>query len=361
MTNKDTHILQIADENLNYHDVAVVHANPTGAQILTAAGAPNENSAVLLQVLPSGELESIRPSETPNLANSLKFILSEADRVYFFTVDGSRFEWPGRHISGATIRKLVKTSEQHDLLQLHDSSPSVILDSKDVLDLAKPGVERIVTKLHTWKLRVQGVTLEFSSPVVKVADAMKEAGFDPNKAWHIYLLVEGQNKQEVNSDYMLDLRTPGLEKIRLMQRNVDNGDGLQYKAQCEFELLAVDKRYLDSSGLRWETILCGERRWLLIHDYQLMPGYTPAVTQLALDIPKDYPSAQIDMFYFAPAVSRGDGLPIPSTQVTANIDGIVYQGWSRHRNGANPWDQFADNVATHLALVESCLAREFGE
>lgn len=361
MATKDSHILLIADENLNYLDVAVVHPNPSGAQILAAAGASNVTSAVLLQVLPSGELESIRPSETPDLANSLKFILSESDRVYFFTVDDNRVEWPSRYISGATIRKLVKASEQHDLLQLCDASAPVVLESKDMLDLAKPGVERIVTKPRTWKLRVQGVTLEFSTPVVKVADAMKEAGFDPNKAWHIYLLVEGQNKQEVTSDYMLDLRTPGLEKIRLMQRNVDNGDGQQYKAQREFELLAADNRYLDSSGLRWETILCGERRWLLIHDYQLLPGYTPAVTQLALDIPTDYPSAQIDMFYFSPAVVRTDGIPIPSTQVTANIDGVVYQGWSRHRNGSNPWDQFTDNVATHLALVESCLAREFGE
>jgi hypothetical protein len=87
----------------------------------------------------------------------------------------------------------------------------------------------------------------------------------------------------------------------------------------------------------------------------------PAVSKLALDIPKEYPSAQIDMFYFAPAVARCDGQAIPSTQVTASIDDVAYQGWSRHRKSTNPWDPNTDNVATHLALVESCLAREFGE
>ena len=361
MTAQDTAILHIADENLNFRDVTVPLVNPTGAQILVAAGATNEDSAVLLQILPSGELESIRPTEKPNLESSPQFILSKADRMYFFTVDSIRFEWPSRHISVATIRKLAKVPEQRDLLQLHEAGAPDVLEAKDVLDLGEPGVEHIVTQMRTWKLRVQGVTLEFNSPEVKVADAMKEAGFDPNKAWHIYLLVTGQNKQEVNTDYIVDLRTPGIEKIRLMQRNVDNGDGQQPKPQRAFELLEVDKRYLDGACLNWETVVCGDRRWLIIRDYQLPTGYMPAESQLALDIPKDYPAAQIDMFYFAPAVMRGDGQPIPSTQVTASIGGVVYQGWSRHRNGANPWDPYTDNVATHLTLVETCLAKEFGE
>lgn len=354
-------IIHIADENLNYRDVSVAYTNPSGAQILAAAGISNLQSAVLLQVLSSGELESIRPTEIPDLAESLQFILSESDRTYFFTVDGDHFEWPNRHISGATIRKLAKVPEQLELEQLHDEGIPVVLEDIDMVDLAKPGVERIVTKQKIWKLRVQGVILEFTEPVVKVAEAMMKAGFDPTKPWHIYLLVAGQPKQEVNTDYMVDLRTPGLEKIRLMQRNVDNGDGQQSKLQREFKLLAVDECYLDGADLQWETIFCDDRRWLVIHEYRLLSGYTPAVSKLALDIPKDYPAAQIDMFYFAPTVARCDGRPIPSTQVTANIGGVVYQGWSRHRNGANPWDPNTDNVATHLALVESCLAREFGE
>lgn len=354
-------IIHIADENLNYRDLPISQVNPTGAQILAAANIPNPQTSVLLQVLSSGDLECIRPTETPNLAEGVHFILSESDRTYFLAVDGGRLEWPNRHISGATIRKLANVSEQHELHQLRDDGTQVALEDKDVVDLAKPGVERIVTKERAWKLRVQGVTLEFTMPVVRVADAMTKAGFDPSKAWHIYLLVAGQPKQEVDKNYMVDLRTPGLEKIRLMQRNVDNGDGQKSKLLRDFKLLAVDERYLDDAGLQWETILSDERRWLIIHEYQLLPGYIPAVSKLALDIPKDYPSAQIDMFYFAPAVARRDGLTIPSIQVTANIGGIVYQGWSRHRNGTNPWDPYTDNVPTHLALVESCLSREFGE
>ncbi|WP_447737538.1 E2/UBC family protein [Rhodanobacter soli] len=211
-----------------------------------------------------------------------------------------------------------------------------------------------------WKLKVQGVVLEFNQPEVKVADAMAQAGFDPTKAWHIYLIVHGQ-KSEVTAEQIVDLRTPGIEKIRLMQRNVDNGEGKQLAPRRLFKLLAADHAYLDSLGLRWETVFEGERRWLLIHDYPLPTGYAPGATTLALDIPKDYPASQVDMFYFAPFVGRTNGVEIPRVQVRATIDGVEYQGWSRHRNAASAWDSAADNVRTHLVLVESCLAKELGE
>ncbi len=355
-----SHVLRITDETLNYRDVHVAHPNPSGAQILAAAGVSNQQ-AVLLQLLPSGDLESIRPEEAPNLAASLDFIVGEGDRSFFFAVDDARLEWPNRHISGAAIRKLAKVPDDRELLQEREGGEPLVLEATHMVDLGKAGIEHIITGQRKWKLRVQGITLTYTTPQVKVADAMKEAGFDPNKAWNIFLLVAGEPKKSIDINYIVDLRTPGLEKIRLMQRNVDNGDGQQPKLRREFDLLAIDERYLNGTGLRWETILCADRRWLVLHDYPLFPGYTPAVSKLALDIPKDYPTTQIDMFYFAPKVLRCDGIAIPRTQVTANIEGVTYQGWSRHRNQSNPWDPYTDNVATHLALVEHSLAREFGE
>ena len=69
--------------------------------------------------------------------------------------------------------------------------------------------------------------VEFEQPVVSARAALVAAGFDPTKSWHIFLIVQGKEKEELSLDSEIDLRTPGLEKIRLMQRNVDNGD-----AQC---------------------------------------------------------------------------------------------------------------------------------
>jgi len=216
-------------------------------------------------------------------------------------------------------------------------------------------------KEDTWKLKVQGETLEYDVPEVKVSDAMTRAGFDPKKAWHIYLIVKDQPKQEVSLDYIVDLRAPGIEKIRLMQRNVDNGDGQQKARRRQFQMLKVDEQFLDGMGLRWEAVVEGQAQWLVIHDYRLPAGYSPETVRLALNIHKDYPAAQIDMFYFWPHVRLSSGREIPSTQVTATVDGNVFQGWSRHRNEASKWDENSDNVRTHMALVETCLAKELGE
>ena len=135
-----------------------------------------------------------------------------------------------------------------------------------------------------------------------------------------------------------------------------------------FELLKVDHIFLDGLGLRWETTTetseqdpSQQRRWLLIHGYPVPSGYTTGSTLLALEIPTTYPGAQIDMFYTSPPLQLTSGMAIPRTQVVASIGGITFNGWSRHRGPQSAWDPDSDNVSTHLALVDSALAKETGE
>jgi hypothetical protein len=214
---------------------------------------------------------------------------------------------------------------------------------------------------RTWKLKVQGVIIEFDKPIISVREALLAAGFDPTKPWHIFLISDGNRKEELTTDAQIDLRAEGIEKLRLMQRNVDNGDGTTIQQRRAFPLLPIDHLHLDRLELRWETVLVDQRRWLLIHDYVLPVELTPQSCTLALDIPATYPASQIDMFYFAPWVGRSDGREIPSVQIRATIDGMEYQGWSRHRNAISPWDANTDSVRTHLVLVESCLAKEVSQ
>lgn len=351
--------IRIADESLEFRDLFLSGSEATGASILNAAGVRDPN-ALLLQRLRAGDLETIRPHEKPDLGAGDEFIVGTGDRTYIFTLDDAEMVWSSAQISGAILRKLARLSDEVELVLARGEGGEVI-DDHAMLDLSRPGLEKLATRARKWKLRVQAVTLEFTVPMVKVADAMREAGFDPAKAWNIFLLVAGQPKQQVDVNYVVDLRTPGIERIRLMQRNVDNGESTLADLRREFALLPGDIKFLDGTGLKWETSRVAERRWVLVHDYELLPGYQPRKVTMALEIPKDYPQAQIDMFYFSPAVSRCDGVVIPNTQVTAPIDGVTFQGWSRHRTAAHPWDPNSDNVGTHFALVEHSLAREFGE
>ncbi|MGG1945947.1 E2/UBC family protein [Trinickia sp. NRRL B-1857] len=360
MKPNDNHVLRIADKNLSYRDVHVAHPTPTGAHILEAAGASHSDT-VLFQIRASGELIRVGPGDIPNLAVDLEFVVSEGSRPFPFAVDERQLEWTSRHISGAVMRTLADIADDVDLLCEIEGGEAIVIESTRLIDLEDECIKRIRTRRREWKLRVQGVTLTYDVPRVKVADAMRRAGFDPTKAWNIFLIVAGQPKKPIDVNYIVDLCTPGIEKIRLIPRNVDNGDGQQPELRREFDLLEVDEHYLNSTGLRWETTLSDSQRWLIINGYELPSGFTLAASTLALNVPKDYPTAQIDMFYFAPAVSRCDGKAIPNTEATASIDGLTFQRWSRHRNSLNPWDPQTDNVASHLALVEYSLVREFGE
>ena len=70
----------------------------------------------MLHILTNGELEDIRPDETVDLRHGeRRFIIVESDRVYRFTLNGERFDWPCRVISGAVLRKLGRVSDDKEI------------------------------------------------------------------------------------------------------------------------------------------------------------------------------------------------------------------------------------------------------
>lgn len=338
-----------------------------GEHLLSLVGHPTSPDQIVLQLLHGGGMESIRLDERINLAQGNTFVISSGDRVYRFAIDGKPYEWPHRFISGALLRMLAGNHPQAviELIGPHDAVEVAV---NERVDLTLPGVETFKSRIkpQAWTLSIQGVLLEYTQPEVKVAEAMARAGYDPNKSWHIYLIVHGQPKQEITGDFVVDLRQPGIEKIRLMLRDVNNGECASLAPTRAFQLLPKDHQYLDALGLKWETVIEHDaaagatRRWLLIHDYPLLEGFSQSKVQLALEIVLDYPAAQIDMFYFLPFVSLANGQEVASTQVRATIKGATFQGWSRHRNGASSWDPNSDCVQTQLALVESCMLKELG-
>ena len=126
----------------------------------------------------------------------------------------------------------------------------------------------------------------------------------------------------------------------------------------DFKLPAADEEYLEGLGLPWEALKQGESRWLIIHDWKVPAGYNRETVKLALLIPPSYADSQIDMVNFAPALARNDGKAIGGLSVHA-IGNESFQQWSRHRSQQNPWRIGIDDVASHLALVDEWLRREF--
>lgn len=206
-----------------------------------------------------------------------------------------------------------------------------------------------------WKLDVQGVKTEWRHPEVTVREAIKKAGFNPDTPWIIVLKVAGEPRKEVQLTSVIDLRHKGIEKLRLTPKQINNGEA-RPDARLDFAMLAQDDEHLRNLGVRWETVIDGGRRWLIIRGYQLPPGYNVPAMDIAIEVPVSYPTAQLDMFYCRPALSLQTGQVIPQTQHHETILGVAFQRWSRHR----PWDAGHDTLATHLALVDGSLCREVG-
>lgn len=354
------HAIEVADENLTFRQVVIADATPSGAQISHAAGFTPAQQTAILQFLPDGGLAEVRQSQSVDLGAGRRFIVVETDRLFFLTINGERFDWPARTISGGVVRQLGRIAPEDELLLTRVDQPDRLIEPQEVVDLGHSGTESFISRKPVWKLNVQGVTLELHRPTILVRDAMQQAGFDVTKAWQIFLIVKGQPKLAVNLDYTVDLRTPGIEKLRLTPAGVHNGEA-GAKPRRQFDLLEVDEQHLDALGGFWETVIEADRRWLLIHNYQVPVGYAQQMVVLALLIPPTYPGAQIDMFYTSPKLTLTSGRPIDRTQVSAVIYGTPFNGWSRHRGSPAPWNPATDNVITHLALVESAIAKEVGQ
>jgi hypothetical protein len=204
-----------------------------------------------------------------------------------------------------------------------------------------------------WKLNVQGVVIESRTPTIVAKDAIRKAGFDPQAQWIIVLKIAGEPRKEIDINTAIDLKHPGIEKLRLTPRQINNGEAVTPRG-LDFALLPHDEAHLDRLGLFWETVIDAGRRWLILPAYPLPPGFNHAAADIAIEVPVSYPGAQLDMFYCRPHLALTSGCVIPQTQVAENIQGVSFQRWSRHRQ----WDSARDTLATHLALVDESLRRE---
>ena len=135
----------------------------------------------------------------------------------------------------------------------------------------------------------------------------------------------------------------------------DQTDG---ELRKQFSMPEEDAEHLTARALPWETLAAGDGQWLILYGFPVPDGYNADRVSVAINITPGYPTAPLDMVFFHPSLSRKDGKGIAAL-TAQNIDGKVWQRWSRHRTPQNPWRPGEDSIITHLALVEWWLEREF--
>ena len=211
---QDGLFIEVAGLDLVFKPIHLADRTPTGAQIASAAGYSDAQAVTVFHLLPNGELEDVRPTEVAGVADSGgRFIVAVTDRSYRLTIDGKRIDWPTQRISGSILRHLGGVQANKLLYLERQDKADVVVEDHDLVDLGHAGVETFYSRAPVWILNIQGVRLEVATPKIVVSEAMRQAGFDTNQGWHIFLKVAGQPKQALELTSVVDLRAPGIEKI----------------------------------------------------------------------------------------------------------------------------------------------------
>lgn len=230
-------------------------------------------------------------------------------------------------------------------------------DQEEVVDLeeyAKAG--KAPPRAKAYRIRIDKQQYVVHVPQLKGSEILALAGKTPDR-FKLYQQVRGGGQpQPVKPEQVVDFTEPGIERFKTLP--VDSTDGLA-EPRRQFRLSEADEAFLDGLGLRWEAISYGGAKWIIVYDYALPVGYNVAKADLAVRIEPDYPTAQLDMAYFTPALSRSDGKSIKNLS-PVSIDGRAFQQWSRHRTAGSTWRPGEDDLESHFLYIQSFLHRELG-
>lgn len=236
------------------------------------------------------------------------------------------------------------------------SGEIAIIDIVELEEHVKHHHDKPAPHAKHYAFRVDKQRVVVDTPLIDGEQILAKVGKTPDK-FKLYQHKRGQQPIQIAPKEVVDLRQPGVERFTTMPK--DTTEGLtEGEGKRDFRLPPSDDSYLNGLGLKWETVLDGNTRWVLIHGWRVPAGYNHGVVSLALLIPDNYSDAQIDMVYFREHLARLDGRPIPNL-AAHTICGASWQRWSRHRTAINPWRAGIDDIATHLTLVDEWLRRGF--
>lgn len=351
-------VIEVAGVDLEFRPVGLADSSPTAGQVLAAMGVHPQTDYVVLQWLPGMEVIEVHPETNIVVKGDVvpRLVVAKSDRTFRFFLNDHAIDWPADAVSEPVLRKLGSVPASDTVFHAREDEADHPIEAGETISLGDKGTEVFYSKKETWKLNVQGVPIESDAPEIAVREAIAKAGFDADAPW-IIVLKTASGKRQVDLNYVIDLRQLGIEKLRLTPREINNGE-VTAGFRRDFAVLPSDRAWLDEHGYDWITALEGGRRWLILRNVALPPGYNVGSATIAMEIPSAYPMAEIDMFYCHPHLARLDGQTIPQTQVNESIAGHIYQRWSRHRGQIAPWRAGKDSVVSHLTLIDGALNRE---
>ncbi len=119
------------------------------------------------------------------------------------------------------------------------------------------------------------------------------------------------------------------------------------------ELPVRDVKFLNERSLVWELLPDPQGAALLVvKGFNVAAGgFTPAVTELMVRIPAQYPMTPLDMWYCDPPIRLAStGQFATASEVMEGHLGRTWQRFSRHLNGG--WRPGVDGLRSYFALIQ---------
>lgn len=342
---------RISDESFAFSEVRFDDRKVTGSQIAEALGAHPVEEYVIIQQLPTFELETIRPNELIDLGRPTRVFVIKGSGTDKFYVNGLSLEWPIKSLTGRAIKFLAGVDEDDELLLERDDAPDKIIGDDDEVRIGRAGVEHLKTRPPRGPITivVDGEPYEAPRRIMTPNEIIREAT-SKDQATH-YLV-------QITRHERISYKDKGDEPIRLKK-------GLKFQVICTGPMTVSDPQHQTGviafmNGLRQLGFQPSQVKGHdnhVVFDYAVETGpYAGKTYRLGLVVPNDYPMNAPTGPYVSPEVHpiKPDGLH-PTGGVHKNqakafdkAAGGSWQYWSRP---FPEWQNSKRTVAAYLSHI----------
>ncbi len=294
---------------------------------------------------------------------------------YIIHINETEFSINNQTITGNDLHKLAETSSDTHFIRKKTKKGKELVGPNVKVDLTECGIERFIIRpfkqeiidledcfcegvnpviTYKYLIKVNGKKYEVDKEEISREEILKLVGKDPDK--HRLRMFTKNGKEILQQGQVIDLTECGVE--RFVYEALDCIEG--FITETPSALPKEDLCFIASMSITVDYVEESSLSWIIFRDLEIPDGYNVSKADAAILIPPHYPTAQLDMIYFSPALIRADGKMIRQLS-NRTIEGKIYQRWSRHRSAINKWNPETDNIESHLDLMLSCLRAEFNK